>query len=160
MIRRRENGQAVVLVIAAMGLLTIGAVGFAFDGSHLFAQRQMAQTAADAGAQAAIMSIYDATNGSGTAAFSTSASFNCTTTDARTPCKYASLNGFGGITGDTVTVSFPTTADGVNLWLESGYPIQIVKVSVSRSVPTTLMRFFGVTATTVTATAMGAVISA
>ncbi len=158
MTRTRENGQAVILVIAAMGVMAIGAIGFALDGSHLFAQRQMAQTAADAAAQAAIMSIFNATNGSGAAAFSTAASFNCTTatTDFRTPCQYAAMNGFGKIASDTVAVSFPATATGVNL----ASPTEIVKVSVSRSVPTTLMRFLGATATTVTATATGAVVTA
>lgn len=159
MARKQEKGQAVILVLVSMGAFMIGAIGFALDGSHLFAQRQMAQTAADAAAQAAIMSVYDGTNGSGAAGFSTEASFTCATTDARTPCKYASLNGFGAIASDTVGVSFPTTAPGVNLWSDSGYPIAIVKVNVSRSVPTTLMRFLGASATTVTATATGAVIS-
>ena len=108
---RDEEGQAVVLMAAVMSILLIGAIGLALDGSQLYAQRQMAQTAADAAAEAGIMSIFDGTNGSGTTAFSTEGTFTCRMTDARTPCVYASDNGFGGSASDTVTVSFP--ADSV-----------------------------------------------
>ncbi len=106
---KSEEGQAVILVALAMSIFLIAAIGLAIDGSHIYAQRQMAQTAADAAAQAGIMSIFDGTNSGGTAAFSTGSSFNCSTTDARTPCIYASKNGFGGSANDTVTVSFPPT---------------------------------------------------
>jgi Flp pilus assembly protein TadG len=84
----------------------------AVDGSHLYSQRQMAQTAADAAAQAGIMSIFDGTNGSGAAAFSTAGTITCSNIapDAKTPCSYANKNGFGGVASDTVTVDFPATS--------------------------------------------------
>jgi Flp pilus assembly protein TadG len=157
---KEEDGQAMILVALAMGIFLLGAIGLAVDGSNLFAQRQMAQAAADAAAQAGIMSIFDGTNGKGTAAFSTSsAGFTCTTTDARTPCVYASKNGFGA-TGDTITVSFPATSTvpGVVFSPSATDPTSLIKVSVSRSVNTTLMRLLGPTATTVTATAMAAIV--
>lgn len=60
-----------------------------------------------AAAEAGIMSIFNGTNTSGASAFATSVTFNCTTTDARTPCVYARMNGYGSTADDTVTVEFP-----------------------------------------------------
>jgi len=153
----QEEGQAIVLVVLAMGIFLLGAVGLGFDGSMLYSQLQKAQLAADASAQAAILSIFDGTNTVSTnpAKFSTS-SFTCSTTDARTPCKYASLDGFGGSAIDTVRVDFPTSAPGVSL--SGAYPTNLVKVTVSRDVSTTLMRLLGPTFTTVTATATAAIV--
>src|SRR5437763_4986147 len=92
--RKSEAGQAVFLVIVASTIFLFGAVGLAIDGSHMYAQRQMAQAAADAAAQAGILSIFDGTNGSGTHQFATGASFTCASSDAKTPCYYAqTLNG-------------------------------------------------------------------
>src|SRR3954452_20532532 len=73
-VRRRsgERGQAILLVVLGMSIFVLGAIGLAIDGSHLYAQRQMAQAAADAAAQAGIMSIFDGTNGTGTHAFTAS----------------------------------------------------------------------------------------
>ena len=68
---KSEGGQAVLLVIAAMSIFLLGAVGLSVDGSHLYAQRQAAQAAADASAVAGIMSIFDGTN-TGTNAFGSS----------------------------------------------------------------------------------------
>src|SRR5947209_4509954 len=133
--RRSERGQAVILALVGVSALIIAAMGLALDGSVLFAQQQMAQTAADAAAQAAAMSMFDNTNTSGTAAFSTGASFTCTTSDAKTPCRYAAMNGFGTVASDTVTVSFPGSAPGVTL---AGDAVTVVKVTVERAVPTTL----------------------
>lgn len=153
-----EEGQAIVLVALAMSIFLIGAVGLGFDGSILYSQRQIAQMAADAAAQAGMMSIFDGTNVAGATGFSTSGSFTCGTTDARTPCQYASMDGVGGSPGDTVTVSFPadSAAPGVSF---SNDTVHLIQVSVSRSVRTTLMRILGPTATTVTATAMAAIVS-
>jgi hypothetical protein len=156
MYSRSERGQAVVLALVGISAFIIAAMGLALDGSTLFAQHQMAQTAADAAAQAAALSVFDGTNTSGTAAFSTGSSFTCTTTDARTPCTYAALNGFGTIASDTVTVSFPGSATGVTL---SGDAVPVLKVTVQRAVPTTLMRLFGTATTTVQATATAALVN-
>src|SRR3954466_2201870 len=106
--RTREAGQAVILVIVASTIFLFGAVGLAIDGSHMYAQRQMAQAAADSAAPAGIMSIFDGTSTSGTRQCSTGGSFTCASSDAKTPCYYAqTLNGFN-TAGDTVTVDFPT----------------------------------------------------
>ncbi len=72
---------------------------------HLWAQRQMAQAAADAAAQAGIVSIFDGTN-TGSNAFG-SGSYTCSVTDGTSPCRLARANGFGttaGATADTVFV--------------------------------------------------------
>src|ERR1700688_1395953 len=81
-----RSGQAVIVMVACLSIFMIGALGLAIDGAQMYAQRQMAQTAADAAAQAGILSIFDGTNSGGGAAFTTGSSFNCSTTDARTPC--------------------------------------------------------------------------
>jgi Flp pilus assembly protein TadG len=159
---KEEDGQAIVLVALAMGIFLLGAIGLAVDGSILYTQRQMAQAAADAAAQAGIMSIFDGTNGAGTAQFvaTPGTSFTCTTADAKTPCVYARNNGFGGSASDTVTVSFPTppatAAPGVAL--SGSAPTNLIKVSVSRNVNTTLMHLLGSTVTTMRATAMAAIV--
>jgi Putative Flp pilus-assembly TadE/G-like len=156
---KEEEGQAVVLLALAMGIFLILGVGLAVDGSHIYAQRQMAQNAADGAAQAGIMSIFDGTNSvvGNTAGFSTGSSFTCSTTDARTPCAYAIDNGFGGSASDTVTVDFPTSAPGVTL--SATDPVNLLRVTVQRSVGTTLMRLLGPAATTVTATATAAIVN-
>lgn len=155
--RENEDGQAIILVVLAMGIFLLGAVGLGFDGSVLYSTNRSAQLAADAAAQAAMLSIFDGTNALSTnaAKFSTSASFTCTTTDARTPCKYASINGFG-TSSDTVKVDFPTTATGVSLSAE--YPTNLVKVTITRNVTTTFMRLLGPSSTTVGATATAAIV--
>jgi Flp pilus assembly protein TadG len=155
-----ENGQAIVLVAVAMSLFLFAAIGLAVDGSNLYSHRQMAQAAADAAAQAGIMSIFDGTNGTGAAKFSTSKTFTCTTTDKETPCAYASLNGFGGSASDKVIVSFPddSTVPGVNFSPLKTDPTNLIKVEVKRDVNTTLLRLLGSTVTTVRATAMAAIV--
>jgi Flp pilus assembly protein TadG len=156
---KEEDGQAIVLVALAMGIFLLGAIGLAVDGSILYTQRQMAQAAADAAAQAGIMSIFDGTNGAGAAQFvaTPGSSFTCTTTDAKTPCAYARINGFGGSASDTVVVSFPTSAPGVAL--SASDPTNLIKVTISRDVNTTLLRLLGSTVTTMKATAMAAIVN-
>ena len=155
-----EDGQAIVLVALAMSIFLIGAIGLAVDGSNLYTQRQFAQAAADAAAQAGMMSIFDGTNTitGNAAAFTAGTAFTCTTTDKRTPCVFASDNGFGGSSTDTVAVTFPadTAFPGVAF---SSDPVNLITVSVSRQVNTTLMRLLGPTVTTVTATATAAIVS-
>jgi Flp pilus assembly protein TadG len=156
---REEEGQAIILVALAMSIFLVGAVGLAIDGAHLYAQRQMAQSAADAAAQAGIMSIFDNTyNQAGNpAAFSTGSTFTCGATDARTPCAYAILNGFN-TANDTVTVSFPpaSAAPGVNL--ATNYPVTLLQVNIQRQVSTTLMGLLGTSASTIQANAIAAIV--
>ncbi|MGA2770566.1 MAG: pilus assembly protein TadG-related protein [Bryobacteraceae bacterium] len=151
----RQDGQAVILVVVAMSILLIGALGLAIDGGQMYAHRQMAQAAADAAAQAGMMSIFDGTNATSAYPFGTGtppiASSTCTTADGRTPCVYARNNGFGGTTADTVTLSFPATVSGVAL---SSASVPALAVTVQRTLKTGLIRFIGGPAT-VTITAKG-----
>src|SRR6185437_525544 len=93
----RRTGQAAILVILSMSLVLIGTIGFAIDGGQMYTQRQMAQGAADAAAQAGIMSILRGTNATASNTFATGsppiASYTCSTTDGTTPCVYARYNG-------------------------------------------------------------------
>lgn len=156
--RRAESGQAILLVILAMGTFLLGAVGLAVDGAHLYAQRQMAQAAADAAAQAGIMSIFDGSNISGSTHYFDPATgvHNCGTGDAGTPCFYAqTLNGFNG-TDDTVTYE---PNPGVSVPGLSSDPVNLLRVTVQRSVPTTLIRMLGPTASTIKATGTAAILT-
>jgi Flp pilus assembly protein TadG len=132
-----------------MSIFLFGALGLAIDGGQMFAQWEMAQMAADAAAQAGILSILTGTNATVPAAnrFGTGsnpASYTCTTTDGKTPCVYARNNGFGGTTADTVTLSFPTTVSGVTL---SSASVPAFTVTVKRTLQTGLIRFVGGAAT-------------
>jgi Flp pilus assembly protein TadG len=156
--RRAQSGQAVLLVILAMGTFLLGAVGLAVDGAHLYAQRQMAQAAADAAAQAGIMSIFDDSNVSGSTHYFDPATgvHTCGTGDAGTPCYYAqTLNGFSG-TADTVTYepNSPVSVTGL-----SSDPVNRLRVTVQRNVPTTLIRMLGPTAATIKATGTAAILT-
>ena len=156
----RQDGQAVILVVVAMSILLIGALGLAIDGGQMYAHRQMAQAAADAAAQAGIMNILDGTNVTSPHPFGTGtppiASSTCTTADGRTPCVYARDNGFGGTAADTVTLSFPTTVSGVTL---PSATVPAFAVTVQRTLKTGLIRFVGAGATvTITAKATAALV--
>ena len=133
-----------------MSLFLIGALGLAIDGGQMYAQRQMAQAAADAAAQAGIMSILKGTNISSANPFGTGsnpASYTCTTTDGITPCVYARYNGFGGTTADTVILSYPATVSGVVLLSSAAVPA--FAVSVQRTLQTGLIRYAGAPSTSV-----------
>lgn len=154
-----EEGQAMVLMAISLSIFLFLAVGIAVDGSHIYLQHQMAQTAADAAAQAGMLSIFDGTNTSGAAPFTATqgTSFPCTTTTS-TPCAYANKNGFSSNSGDTVNVSFPadTAAPGVSF---SSDPVHLIQVTVQRPVGTIFMRVLGASATTVGASAMAAIVN-
>lgn len=143
--RRGERGQAAILLAVLLATFLLGAVGLAIDGGQMWAHWQMAQNAADAAAQAGIMSIFNGTN-TGANAFG-SAAFTCTTgMDLRTPCEYARMNSFGIEASDTVAVDFPAS---------SGVPsaLSLIRVTVTRHLPTTFMRLLGPTGSDVTASA-------
>ena len=155
--RASEKGQVVILVITGLSIFLLAALGLAIDTSQLYAQRQMAQAAADAAAQAGIMSILDGTNtAANNNAFGT-ASFACAKGSTLTPCYYARLNGFGPENGDTVQVDFPTSANGVS-GLASGYTANLVSVTVIRPVQTTLIRFAGAATSSVAGHATAALL--
>src|SRR5712671_5424327 len=152
---RNERGQALILVLVAMSLFLIAAMGLAVDGSQLYAHRQMLQAAVDSAAQAGIMSIFDKTN-TGTNAYG-SATFTCTTTDVHTPCLYARDNGVGSTTDDQVVVDFPTTAPGVAL--SALDTPNLIRVTATRTVSTGLIRFVAPATATVKAQATAAIVN-
>ena len=153
-----EEGQAIVLVALAMGIFLLGAVGLAVDGSHLYSQRQMAQAAADSAAIAGIMSVFDGTNTSGPAAFSTAESLSTAQLLTRKlPVCMPPRMALAPHASDTVTIDFPTSAPGVAL--SGSFAINLVRATVQRNVDTTLMRMLSPTSfTTVTATATAAIV--
>jgi Flp pilus assembly protein TadG len=139
-----RGGQAIILFIVAMGIVMIGATGLAVDAGQMYAQRQMAQAAADAAASAGILSIMRGTNATSTYTFGTGstpiASYVCTTTDGRTPCVYARDNGFGATASDTVTLSYPATVSGATL---ASVTVPAFAVTVQRTLNNSLIRFAG-----------------
>ncbi|MEO5926631.1 MAG: pilus assembly protein TadG-related protein [Bryobacteraceae bacterium] len=153
---RREKGQAIILFVVAMGIVLIGALGLAIDGSQLYAHRQMLQAAADSGAQAGVMSVFNKTN-TGTNDFGTGGSFTCSTTDDRTPCYYARRNGVGTTADDAVFVDFPTSAPGVNL--SSTDTPNLVRVTVTRTVHNGIIQFVAPALSSVRATATAAIVN-
>ncbi|HYL38406.1 MAG TPA: Tad domain-containing protein [Bryobacteraceae bacterium] len=157
--RRQEAGQAVLLVVVAFSLFVIGALGLALDGGQMYSHRQMAQTSADAAAQAGILSVFAGTNATSAYPFATGtppAAFTCTMTDGRAPCVYARQNGFGGAAADTVAVDFPTAVPGVNL---APVAVPAVRVSVQRTIQTGLIRFLGPSAAMVGAVGIAAIVN-
>jgi hypothetical protein len=146
---KSETGQSTILLLVALSVFLLGAIGLAIDGANLYSNWQMAQAAADAGAQAGVMSIFYGTNttniGTGTKTGFSTTPFTCSASDTRTPCYYSQTrNGFNS-GSDTVTVDFPGIGDAA------------VGVNVSRSVSTTLMQFLGPSAATVTARGVAAI---
>jgi hypothetical protein len=158
MMRRNEKGQALLLVVMALGIFLIGALGLAVDGAQMYGHRQMAQAAADAAAQAGIMSIFDGTAGTGASAFPTSGSFVCAAADARTPCKYAAFNKFGGVTGDVVTIDYPATSAAPGVPFSVAAPVKLIRATVQRTLNTGLIRMLGPSTSTVTAVAIAAIV--
>lgn len=141
-----EEGQALLLILLALSLVLCGAVGLAIDASQMYAQRQMAQAAADAAAQAAIVSVLNGTNNAANSNVFGTSGFNCTSSNTSlTPCYYAALDGFGPTYGDTVAVAFPTSVPRV-VGLATDISPNLVSVTITRSVNTTLMQFLGSTA--------------
>jgi hypothetical protein len=132
-----------VLVVVAMGIFLMGALGLAIDVGQMYGHRQMAQVAADAAAQAGILSILNGTN-TGTNAFG-GASHTCTTTDPITPCEHARKDGFGGDSNDVVIIDFPSAATvGLDpATLSASDPVNILRVTITRSVTTGLIRLLG-----------------
>ena len=158
---RKEKGQATMLVLVALGVFLLAGMGLTLDVSQLYSHRQMAQNAADAAAMAAIMSIYNGTNttnatfdnatflGNIVTAGQNPARLNCGSNDNHTPCYYARQNGFDPANGDTVFVDFWAQANaftqepGVSISNASKDTVPLLRVTVIRPVPATLMRLVG-----------------
>lgn len=162
---KNEKGQAILLVVVAMGIFLVGALGLAIDGAQLFGHRGMAQVAADAAAQAAILSIYNGTN-VGTNAFAPDSTYIHTCTplpiDAITPCRFAGKNGFGGTSDDEVKIDVPTAAAaGLDpAVLSASDPVNLIRVTITRHVPAGIIRMLGAANTTdVRAVAVAAIVA-
>jgi hypothetical protein len=134
----------------------LGALGFIIDGSHLYAQRTMAQAAADAAAQAGMMSIFDGTSGAW-GSHTAGQSFTCGANDTAAACEYAQgLDGFN-LAGDTVTVT--PNPSGVSVTsLSTVDSVNLLEVKVQRKVNTTLMGLLGASSPTVAAVGIAAIV--
>lgn len=161
--KKSEAGQAVLIVVAAISIFLLGAVGLAVDGSNLYAQRQAAQAAADAAAQAGIVSVFNGSSG-----LTSASAYWCTVSDTTSPCVYARTNGFGvSATSTNCTSGTPANdciyvepnPSGVTVSnLSNGFPINLVRVTITRPVGMTLMRMLGLTSGTVRANATAAIV--
>ncbi len=155
----KEKGQASILVVVALSLFLLAGMGLTLDVSQLYSQRQLAQNAADASALAAMMSIFDATNttnatfnntfGNIVTAGQNPARLTCAANDNHTPCYYARQNGFDPANGDTVYVDFWAQANaftqepGVSISNAAKDAVPLLRITVIRPVPATLMRMVG-----------------
>jgi putative Flp pilus-assembly TadE/G-like protein len=128
----RQRGQTTTLVVLALGLFLLGAIGLAVDVSNWWFHHQMAQGAADAACTAGVMDLLsNASGGGGTfgdfPAGSPPASFPCSSAPGAATCQYAALNGYNG-TGRTaapsndVLVSFPSSVPGLNVCSDTNPP--------------------------------------
>ena len=155
---RRERGSVLIMVVLALGIFLFAAIGLGIDGSRLYSERVMAQAAADAAAQAAIMSIFNGTHIDGVAPDFPTSTFNCTAYPASPPCVYAQRNSFG-TAADTVVIDFPdASAIPPGITLSESDPTAIARATVVRRVDTTLMRLFGSNFTDVKAIGIAAIV--
>ena len=154
--RNSRTGQAVILLLLALGIFLLGAVGWAVESSLYYTHRQMAQAAADAAAQAAITSIYSRTNTGSNLMDGTP--FTCANgTDLRTPCHFARQHGFGVAGGsDLIEVDFPSSIDGVGD-LSAETPA-IVGVTISRPFTSGLTQLVGGLGATIRARGVAAIL--
>jgi len=160
-VRQSEKGQAVLLVLLAMSIFLFGALGMAVDGSQLFAQRQMAQMAADAAAQAGIVTIFNGSTAIGTS------SYYCTSSNVTSPCTYAQKNNFTpGATACSSGADATPGNDCVKVdpnpgvsvtGLDPGTPNEL-QVTVTRSVPMTVLKMVGLNSIDVSARATAAIL--
>ena len=91
----RENGQAAVFLLLALGLFLLGGIGLAVDMSNLWMHRQSAQSAADSACTAAAMGMVN--NASGAAGNTWIGSpFKCSGNSSAPPCFYAAKNDGSG----------------------------------------------------------------
>jgi Flp pilus assembly protein TadG len=159
--KERERGQAVMLVILSMSIFLFGALGMAIDGSQLYAQRQMAQVAADAAAQAGIVTIFNGSTAIGTSAY------YCTSANTTSPCTYASKNNFtAGATACTSGADATPGNDcikvdpnpGVTITgLDPGTPNEL-QITITRAVSMTVLKMVGLNSFKVTARATCAIV--
>jgi hypothetical protein len=115
-----ESGQTMIFVVVGLAVVLLAIVGFAVDYGNIWFKRQHLQSAADAACTAAAMDMLnDAASGINTAGgFTNGVDFDCTAGLAKTPCQYATLNGYdsSGLTNNAesnlVQVTFSNTLNG------------------------------------------------
>jgi hypothetical protein len=160
---RREQGQAAVFLVLAMGLFLIGGVGFVVDGANLWFHRQAAQTAADAACTAGAMDMLSVAVGADDTQSWIGTNFDCSGTTA--PCQYATLNGYSGSglkanqAGNKVNVSSATFSgisdecDYANAACSAAalvpWPSPYLQISLTDRIATTFMRLIPGTGQTV-----------
>lgn len=158
---KEEAGQAVLLVVASMSVFLFGALGLAIDGSQLYAQRQMAQAAADAAAQAGIVTIFNGSSAIGSSAY------YCNSANTTSPCTYATKNNFTAGAAACTSGSDATPGKdcikvdpnpGVTITgLDPGTPNEL-QVTITRSVGMLVMKMVGISSINVTARATAAIV--
>ncbi|PYT51678.1 MAG: hypothetical protein DMG44_01220 [Acidobacteria bacterium] len=141
-----QQGQAFLIIVIFIAFFLLAVLGLATDYSQVWAHRQMAQGAADAACQAGAADLFlkgtDPTASTDFPGLDFSwigSSFDCSTKPTSVPCKYASFNGYSG---STVSVSFPSTLDGVS-GIPAGFPTianPYIKVIVTDPVATYFTR--------------------
>src|SRR5712664_199116 len=141
-----QQGQAFLIIVIFIAFFLLAVLGLATDYSQVWAHRQMAQGAADAACQAGAADLFlkgtDPTADTDFPGLNFSwigSSFDCSTNATSVPCVYASFNGY---TGSNVSVSFPSTLDGVS-GIPAGFPTianPYIKVTVTDPVATYFTR--------------------
>jgi hypothetical protein len=141
-----QQGQAFLIIVIFIAFFLLAVLGLATDYSQVWAHRQMAQGAADAACQAGAADLFlkgtDPTASTDFPGLDFSwigSSFDCSALPNSVPCKYASFNGYSG---STVSVSFPSTVDGVS-GIPAGFPTiahPYIKVTVTDPVATYFTR--------------------
>lgn len=136
--RSGECGQALLLLLLALGIFLMGAVALTVDISNAWFHRQAAQNAADAACIAGSMDmLVDAQGGAtGHQGFTIGTQFNCSSGSAASPCQYAAFNGYdssgSATSGNLVTVSFPGSGSVPGLPSSSLPPTSMVPSAFMR----------------------------
>jgi len=141
-----QQGQAFLIIVIFIAFFLLAVLGLATDYSQVWAHRQMAQGAADAACQAGAADVFlkgtDPTASTDFPGLDFSwigSTFDCSTKPTSVPCTYASINGYAGA---NVSVSFPSTLEGVS-GIPSGFPTianPYIKVTITDPVATYFTR--------------------
>src|SRR6266436_7223861 len=120
-----QKGQTFLAIVIFITLFLLAVLGLATDYAQVWAHRQMAQGAADAACQAGAADVFlkgtDPTASTDFPGLDFSwigSTFDCSANPSSVPCMYASFNGYAG---SNVSVSFPSTLDGVS-GIPAGFP--------------------------------------
>ena len=141
-----QQGQAFLIIVILVAFFLLAVLGLATDYTQVWAHRQMAQGAADAACQAGAADVFlkgtDPTASTDFPGLDFSwigSTFDCGALPNSVPCKYALFNGYSG---SNVSVSFPSTLDGVS-GIPAGFPSvanPYIKVTITDPVDTYFTR--------------------